>query len=118
MAEAAWREALRRMRRPPGAGFGGPEGRALRLFGLVVPLANFAGALDVFVFLFWILPPSFPSVHDVGRVRMVNEIAFAVFMPGSMVVGAFLGTLIGLPILHWLQSGRAPDDRELALTLR
>ena len=118
MAEAAWREALRRMRRPPGSGMGGAEGRALRRFGFLVPVANFVGALDVFVFLFYVLGPSLPTVDDPGHVRMVNELAFAIYMPASMVVAGFLSTLVALPTFHWLESRRSLDAPELARILQ
>ncbi|MDQ6915610.1 MAG: adenylate/guanylate cyclase domain-containing protein, partial [Actinomycetota bacterium] len=117
MAEAAWREALRRMRRPPGSGMPGAEGRALRRFGYLVPLANFTGALDVFVFMFYVLPPSLPAVSHPAHVRMVNEVAFAIYMPLTMVVAGFLSTLVALPTLHWLEARRAPDAGELRTIL-
>ena len=119
MSEAGWREAveaLRRMRRPPGSGLAGPEGRALRLFGWLVPLANFAGAFDVFIFLFYVLPP-LPAVDDVSQARLINTIAFAIYMPLTMVVAGFLSTLVSLPTIRWLQAGRPPDDGELKLIL-
>jgi len=118
MAEAPWREALRRTRRPPGSGLGGEEGRALRRLGLLVPVANFTGAIDVFVFMFWVLPPSLPALHHPGHVRMLNEVAFAIYLPGSMVAGAFLSTLVALPTLRWLEARRPPTDRERWLVLR
>jgi adenylate cyclase len=95
----------------------GEEGRALRRFGILVPLANFTGALDVFVLMFYVLPPSLPSVTNAGHVRAVNEVAFAVYMPLTMVVAGFLSTLVALPTLHWLESRRPPTTRELTLIL-
>jgi adenylate cyclase len=95
----------------------GVEGRALRRFGVLVPLANFAGALDVFVFMFYVLPPSLPAVPHPAHVRMVNELAFAIYMPATMVVAGFLSTLIALPTLHWLEERRPPTSRELTLIL-
>jgi adenylate cyclase len=97
---------------------GGAEGRALRRFGFLVPVANFVGALDVFVFMFYVLGPSLPTVHDPAHVRMVNELAFAIYMPASMVVAAFLSTLVALPTFHWLESRRRSlDAPELARIL-
>ena len=59
-------------RRRPGS----VERRAFWRFALVIPIANFCGAIDVFAFLWWVLP--LPEVQDLGQVRMVNIAAFAV----------------------------------------
>jgi adenylate cyclase len=117
MSEAGWREALSRMRRPPGVGIEGPEGRALRRYGFLVPFANLAGAVDVFVFLVYVLPPSFPAVSNVAHLRLLNVIMFAIFMPLSMLAGGFLTTLISLPTVHWLEGNRDLDDRGLEMVL-
>src|SRR4051794_35426351 len=117
MSGAGWREALWRMRRPPGAGVGGPEGRALRRYAFLVPFANLAGAVDVFVFLVYVLPPTFPAVSNVAHLCLLNLIAFAIFMPLSLVAGGFLTTLISLPTAHWLEGRRELGDREREMVL-
>src|SRR5436190_5142544 len=57
---------------------GSRERRAFHRFALVIPIANFWGAIDVFLFLWFVAP--LPAVPDLAQVRLVNTIAFAVTM--------------------------------------
>src|SRR6478736_155401 len=62
---------------------GSVERRAFHRFALVIPIANLCGAIDVFAFLWWVLP--LPDVPDLGAVRMVNIAAFATVMAVTFI---------------------------------
>src|SRR5436190_15410066 len=54
---------------------GSRERRAFKRFALVIPIANFMGAMDVFLFLWFVAP--LPPLDNLGEARVVNSIAFA-----------------------------------------
>src|SRR4051794_7785374 len=63
---------------------GSIERRAFHRFAVLIPIANFMGAIDVFLFLWFIAP--LPVIDDLGNARLVNAIAFAVLMPVTFVI--------------------------------
>src|SRR5947208_13106366 len=76
---------VRRALAPPSVGEpGSREWRAFRRFALMVPLANLAGAIDLFGF--WLLVLPLPPVHDAAQLQALNLILFAIFMPASFCV--------------------------------
>src|SRR4051794_39579076 len=63
---------------------GGRERRAFPRFALVIPIANFWGALDVFLFLWFVAP--LPSVEPLGHVQRVNAIVFAITLVVTFII--------------------------------
>src|SRR4051794_14098162 len=61
---------------------GSRERRAFHRFALVIPIANFWGAMDVFLFLWFVAPL---PVYDLHQVRVTNVIAFVVCMAITFV---------------------------------
>ena len=101
---------------PPSVGEpGSREWRAFRRFALMVPLANLAGAIDLFGF--WLLVLPLPPVHDAAQLQALNLILFAVYMPVSFCVAGAWTKKIAMPMVRWLNEDRPPNDRELMLVL-
>src|SRR3954465_6465493 len=63
---------------------GSVERRAFKRFAVGIPIANLCGAIDVFLFLWFVTP--LPVLHDRAQVRLVNGIVFAIAMPLTFVV--------------------------------
>jgi class 3 adenylate cyclase len=95
---------------------GSIERRAFHRFALVIPIANLCGAIDVFLFLWFVSP--LPPVHDLGQVRLVNTIAFAVVMVTTFVACGSLCNKCAEPIARWLDSGEDADDETVRRVLR
>ncbi len=109
---SAARRRLRLLRGPSTR----PEMRAFRRFKFVTPLANICGAIDLFAFLFFVLP--LPSVPHLERVRETNAAVFAAYMLLSFIVATLWGNARAEPIVRWLDSDQEADERELMLVLR
>src|SRR5690348_8290731 len=60
------------------------ERRAFKRFALVIPIANFMGAIDVFLFLWYVAP--LPKVDNLHGVQTVNTIAFLILMSITFVI--------------------------------
>jgi adenylate cyclase len=95
---------------------GSRERRAHVRFATVIPLANLAGSIDVFLFLWFVLP--LPPPTDQAQLRLVNGIAFAILMPLTFVVCASLSNKCAEPLAAWLDSGRPADDAMVRRVLR
>ena len=95
---------------------GSVERRAFHRFALVIPIANLCGAIDVFLFLWFVQP--LPSVPDLGQVQFVNAIAFAVTMVATFVACGSLSNKCAEPIARWLDSGADADDEMVRRVLR
>src|SRR4051794_5413492 len=87
---------------------GSIERRAFHRFALVIPIANFCGAIDVFLFLWFVAP--LPAVDDIGQARVVNAIAFAATMLITFTVCGSLSNKCAEPIARWLDSGAKADE--------
>ena len=95
---------------------GSRERRAHSRFATVIPLANLAGAIDVFFFLWFVSP--LPPPTDEANLRLVNSVAMAVLMPLTFVVCASLSNKAAEPVAEWLNSGRPADDAMVRRILR
>jgi adenylate cyclase len=82
----------------------------------VVPIANLCGAIDIFLFLWFVAP--LPAVHDIGQVRLVNTIAFAVDLLVTFTICGSLSNKAGEPIARWLDSGQPADEQMVQRVLR
>jgi adenylate cyclase len=83
---------------------------------VVIPIANFWGALDVFLFLWFVAP--LPSVDNLGQVRMINLTAFIICMAATFLVCGSLSNKCAEPIARWLDSGQAADEQMVKRVLR
>lgn len=95
---------------------GSRERKAFWRFALVIPLANLAGAIDVFLFLWYILP--LPEVANAEHVKQVNAIAFLITMFITFFTCATLSNSIAEPIADWLDSGEPADEAMVRRVLR
>jgi adenylate cyclase len=111
---------VRFIRRAWGPRIGGAPGsierRAFWHFALVIPIASFCGAVDVFLFLWFVLP--LPVVPNLGELRLVNAIAFAVTMVVTFVVCGSLANKHAEPVARWLDSGEPADESMVRAVLR
>jgi class 3 adenylate cyclase len=95
---------------------GSIERRAFHRFALVIPIANFCGAIDVFLFLWFVAP--LPPVHDLAQVRLVNTAAFALTLLVTFTICGSLSNKCAEPIARWLDSGEPADDEMVRRVLR
>lgn len=95
---------------------GSIERRAFHRFALVIPIANLCGAIDVFLFLWFVAP--LPTVDNLAHCRMVNTVAFAILMPVSFILCGSVSNRCGDPIARWLNSGEPADDAMVHRVLR
>jgi adenylate cyclase len=95
---------------------GSAERRAHWRFANVIPLANLAGAIDVFLFLWFVAP--LPSPPNDAHVHWVNTIAFFVLMPLTFVICASLSNKAAEPVADWLNSGLPADEQMVHKILR
>src|SRR3954468_16946609 len=91
-----------------GGARGSRERRAFHRFALVIPVANLWGALDVFLFLWFVAP--LPSIENLGHARLVNMIAFAVCMPITFIACGSMSNRCAEPIARWLDSDEPADE--------
>ena len=87
--------------------------RTLRRTAIAAMIANFVGALDVFLLLFFVLPEP-PGAIDMTS----NLVAAAVFTPLSFVAGWIWSERLIRPQVAWLLEDREPTPREREGTLR
>jgi adenylate cyclase len=95
---------------------GSVERRAFHRFALVIPIANFCGAIDVFLFLWFVAP--LPTLDNLGQVRFVNTIAFLVTMVVTFIACGSMSNKCAEPIARWLDSGEDADDEMTRRVLR
>jgi adenylate cyclase len=95
---------------------GSVERRAFHRFALVIPVANLWGAMDVFLFLWFVAP--LPSVDNLAQVRMVNTVAFAGTMIVTFILCGSLSNKCAEPIARWLDSGKPADEEMVRRVLR
>jgi adenylate cyclase len=79
-------------------------------------LANTVGAVVVFVFANFVVPT--PDLPDESEIRVVNLVAFAVYLGIALVIGTVLGWRRITPLRDFLIEERLPteDERRVALT--
>src|SRR5260221_14653203 len=75
---------------------GSIERRAFQRFALVIPIANLCGAIDVFLFLWFVAP--LPHVQNLAQAKMVNAIAFAITMVTTFIACGSLSNRCAEPI--------------------
>jgi class 3 adenylate cyclase len=95
---------------------GSIERRAFHRFAVVIPIANFCGAIDVFLFLWFVAP--LPVIDNIGHARLVNTVAFAVTMLTTFTICGSLSNKCAEPIARWLDSGEPADDEMVRRVLR
>src|SRR3954453_3578611 len=95
---------------------GSIERRAFQRFALVIPLANFCGAIDVFLFLWFVAP--LPAIPNLGQARLVNSIAFAITLVVTFTICGSLSNKCAEPIVRWLDSSEPADDEMVRRVLR
>jgi adenylate cyclase len=85
-------------------------------FGAAMAAANLAGAVVVFVFLYWVLPN--PGAPHLTRIRIINAAVFVGFglvtFPGVWIWNARRWR----SMLGWTVAGRSPSEHERRMTLR
>lgn len=102
-----------------GGKLGSRERKAFWRFAVVIPLANLAGAIDVFVFLWYVLPlPDLGSGQRHANLEHTNLIAFAITMVITFLTCATLSNLIAQPIADWLDSDEPADEAMVRRVLR
>jgi adenylate cyclase len=79
-------------------------------------LAHLAGAFDVFVLLFFVLPPP-ECCQDIGDHFTRNAIAGAIFLPLAMIIGTYTGKRLSPTRMAWAREGRPPTPEEQARVL-
>ncbi len=105
--------------------FGRPEAgtgpqlakRAIQRVACAQVTANVLGALDVALLLWLVLP----TPHERGpldsEILVANAVAFAVYLPLSIVVGSIWGNKFDRPLKRWLEEDRPPTERERSYVL-
>ncbi|MEA2124993.1 MAG: adenylate cyclase [Solirubrobacteraceae bacterium] len=79
-------------------------------------LAHLAGAFDVFVLLFFVLPPP-ECCSDISEHAPRNLIAGLIYMPLTMVIGTYFGKRLSPTRMAWAREGRDPTPEEQARVL-
>src|SRR4051812_20074931 len=95
---------------------GSVERRAFKRFAIGIPIANMCGAIDVFLFLWFVTP--LPPLDDRAQVQLINGIVFAVALPLTFVVCGSLCNKCADPIARWLDSGKPADEQMVHRVLR
>ncbi|MEA2495618.1 MAG: adenylate cyclase [Thermoleophilaceae bacterium] len=95
---------------------GSIERRSFHRFALVIPIANFMGAIDVFAFLWFVAP--LPPIDNIAHARVINGIAFAILMVVTFTICGSLSNKCAEPIANWLNSGEPADDEMVRRVLR
>ena len=95
---------------------GSRERRAWWRFAIIIPVANFCGAVDVFFFLWYVLP--LPHVDQQAQAEMVNTIAFGVCLAVTFLICGSKSRALFRPIADWLDSGEPADEAMVDQVLR
>src|SRR3954451_12302773 len=99
-----------------GGAKGSHERRAFKRFALVIPIANVWGAMDVFLFLWFIAP--LPKTYDLAQVRFVNVIAMVICLAVTFTICGSLSNKCAEPIARWLDSDQDADEEMVKRVLR
>ena len=93
-----------------------PRRRAIRfVVAVLLTITNLGGAAVVFTLAAWVVP--LPG-GDEDRVRLLNFIVLAAYVPTAIVVGTIWGVRRQGRIDRWLVEGRPATDREKVALLR
>ena len=95
---------------------GSAERRAFWRMAYVIPVANLCGALDLFFFLWYVLP--LPAVAGTAEVRDVNTAAFLAVLGVTFFVCSWRSKQAAQPIADWLDSGAPADAAMVRRVLR
>ena len=100
---------------------GAKSGRGLSLrtqvyVTLAVWFANLVGAIVVFVYASWVVPT--PDLDNATEVRLVNLVAFGIYLAFALPVGGLWGARRLRAIGRWLREERGPNEREQRQILR
>jgi adenylate cyclase len=90
-----------------------------RMALLLIPtilVANFIGAVVVFVLAVWVIPT--PDVDNDTTMLLVNLVATGIYVVLAMAVGLIWGIRRYRATLRWLREERAPSPREQRAALR
>ena len=82
-----------------------------------VLLANLAGAVVLFLFLVFILPTAVPAA-DQDRLRELNIVLFAVYLPFTGLAGQLWGNRVNRGLREWLRGQAAPTAALRSQVLR
>jgi len=115
--KALWRFVRRHLVGPTvGGARGSKERKALWRMAIVIPVANLCGAIDLFLFLWYVFP--LPDDAATAQVREANAIAFVVVMFVTFMICSFRSKQLALPIADWLDSGKAAEPEITRRVLR
>ena len=90
--------------------------RSRVILGLTLGIANFVGALVIFLFAAWILPPDITV--QTGTLIRWNAIAAAIYISIATPIGVLWGRHNRRDAENWLLEGREPTRTEVRTTLR
>ena len=96
---------------------GSPERRAMWRMAYVIPLANLCGAIDLFLFLWYVFPLP-EGVSNSAEVREANTIAFVGILAATFLVCSYRSKRMAQPIADWLDSGKPADPDLVRRVLR
>ena len=102
---------------------GAPSGAQLavamrRRLRWVAVVANGLGAVNVFLFLAFLVPVSGGRPADAGRTIAINAVAGAVYLALTLWLGIRWGTRDLAPVARWLRDERPATEADRAATLR
>src|SRR4051812_26898525 len=102
---------------------GGPSGEQLavavkRRLGRAAVAANTLGAIDVFLFLAFLVPVSGGQPDDVSRTIVINAIAGAVSLTLTLWLGFRWARREFAPVERWLRDERPATEADRKATLQ
>jgi adenylate cyclase len=92
--------------------------RVLRRVAAAHVVAGAIGTADVFLLLWFVLPPPEHSRADDPTILLVNAIAVAILLPLGMITGTAWGYRIARPMRRFDAEGRVPTEDERLATVR
>jgi adenylate cyclase len=92
--------------------------RVLRRVAGAHVAAGALGTIDVFLLLWFVLPPPEHLRADEPTILLVNAVAVAILLPLAMVTGTVWGYRIARPMQRFDAEGRPPTEEERLATVR
>lgn len=99
-----------------GGAKGSAERKAMWREAYVIPLANLCGAIDLYLFLWYVFP--MPERASLPDVREANTIAFVAVLLLTFLICSYRSKRMTQPIADWLDSGRPADADIVRRVLR